>query len=268
MLVKAGTLESLVKKMKLDKFSNLEKIEELETKLIIDLRILKRLEKYKDMNYISDNFANNLIDNYKKEQIKNSKELVKTIESLSSDNKAQQIIFIHALTIEQKVLQKLLDRGEISENVFWHIYNKRNVQKARVENGENVTSVLTPQDSVEMIKIHNRSVQERYELSRARLILTSKVIKRLDEISSSELGICDDALQVVIKQYKIWNESAKRNKEGILSEFPEEVLKIEKGIFSRFLKFLESSIISNMYEESLLDKRVFSRLKSNCGCRT
>ena len=252
---KALSLEFFTKKLRLSEFSETERVAELEAKILLYLSILERIEVLYDKQYISRENSNRLQKIYKKEHRKSLSRLA-TLVSQISEEKMEQIFRLHALSIEEKILQKLLDVGEISEKIFWKIHEKLLRQSDRIERNEEQIKG----NPTDLKKIQAKDVPVRYQIARARIILTAKVIKKLEEMKKANICLSTKVIDFVVKQYKKWNEESIEQQEYLLKRYPDRIKKEEFIILSQFLDTLEKNLVSDLHEKSILEERVFEHM--------
>jgi monovalent cation:H+ antiporter, CPA1 family len=257
---KALSLEFFTKKLRLSEFSETEKVAELESKVLLYISILDRIEILCEKQYISKENSKRLQKIYKKEHRK-SLSLLATLVSQIPEDKMERIFRLHALSIEEKILQKLLDVGEISEKIFWKIHEKLLRQSDRIERNEEQIQG----NPADLKKIQLKDVPVRYQISRARIILTAKVIKRFEELKEANVSMPSNVIDIVIQQYRRWNTESVEQQDFLLAKYSDCIKKQEFIILSQFLDTLEKNLVSDLHEKSILEERVFDHMYKSSG---
>lgn len=255
--VKAMMLEYFVEKMELSKFSHLETLETLEGKILTITAIVERLEELKEKGYISNKNAVRLLKEYKSSKKHAMRKLACFFSHEMQEGDISRFIHLHALIIEKKILQVLLDHREINEATFWVLHDKLIKQEDRLRSGEK--QVQGSPLNLETLKIED--VPLRYQMVRARSVILRKVLRRLQEFEEGSLCIPQDALNKVIHQYKQWADRSEKSRVRLLEKYPKVCRKGEYQIFSNYTRDLEDEYINKLTEKSILNMRVSRFLK-------
>lgn len=255
--VKAMMLEYFVEKMGLSKFSHLETLETLEGKILTITAIVERLDELKAKEYISSKNAVRLIREYKTSKKQALRKLACFFSHEMEEKDVSRFIHLHALIIEKKMLQILLDHNEITEYTFWVLHDKLLKQEERLRAGEK--QVQGSPLNLDTLKIED--VPLRYQVVRARSVILRKVLRRLQEFQEGSLCIPKKALDVVIKKYEQWADRAESSRIHLLERYPKVCRKGEYQIFSHYTRDLEDEYINKLTEKSILNIRVSRFLK-------
>ncbi len=256
-LVKAMSLEYFVDKMHLAKFSKIEEIESLEGKILAVIKVLERIHALQEKKYISKKNAKKLTNKYEKVKRSSIKKLAKIFNSKTNEIDIDQIISLHGLTVEKKVTQVLLDNKEITEKTFWVLQDKILRQEDRIKMDKNQTQG----ENISLDEIEHGDIPLRYQMSRARIIIISKVLKRLNELCCPELCIPSEPLSRVIKRYTKWKERAEEIRHFIEEKHQDISQKIEYDIFVHYSTEIEQEEVTKLNKRSMMDNRVYEQLK-------
>jgi len=259
MFIKASSLGSMVHKLHLNELSSHERAAELEAQLLLDIELLHRLQDLQDKGYISNLSADKLKKSYSKAKLDANKRLAKLFNKTLSQAEVMRILQMHALTIEIKKLQKLLDYGEISEAIFWHLKDKLQRQEIRLEN--NQLQINTPIQLPN--KIAKNKVEMRYQIARARVILTTKVIAHLQILQDHKTAIPASVFQPVMAQYQTWQAENSKLQTWLKQQYPTLIEKLELHLFQKSLKVYEQKVLGKLSDKSMVEERVFALLQSN-----
>jgi CPA1 family monovalent cation:H+ antiporter len=254
--VKAMSLEYFVNKMDLAKFSDIELIESLEGKILSLIKVIERLNQLEEKKYLSPQNAKKLINKYEKIKKHSIKKLAKIFSSDTSKEKIDQVLSLHGLTIEKKMIQTLLDNKEIQEKTFWILENKILRQEDRIKmekqqiHGKQVT----------FEEIEENDISLRYQMARARMIIIAKVLKRLRELQCPELCIPKKPIETIIQKYEKWQSRAKEVRAFIESKYPQIAQSVEYEIFINYSKEIKQEEVEKLNKKSMMDNRVFEKL--------
>lgn len=256
--VKAMSLEYFVEKMNLARFSDIEYIESLEGKILSTLKVLARLERLKNKGYISHKTSKKLKAKYNKSKRQSIKKLAKIFTKDSSNLNVKDIISLHGLTIEKKIIQNLLDNKEIKEKTFWTLQDKILRQEDRIKMNKKQTQGKNT--TFEDIEKEKYDIPTRYQMSRARIIIISKVLKRLNELKCPDLCIPIEPLDQVIATYEKWRIRSEEIRNFIEKKHPKLSQKIEYEIFMHYAKEIKQEEVEKLNKKSMMDTRVFEKL--------
>lgn len=257
--VKAMSLEYFVDQMDLAKFSEVENIEVLEGKILTITEVLKRLDHLGKKDYISKKNLKRIEKKYKCLKKASIRRLSNIFSRHLNDKEVEDFLHLHTLSIEGKMLQILIDSQEITEEVYWRLKGKVIRQEDRIKTGqEQIQGKMVAEKDID-----HKDISCRYQIARARLIVISKVIKRLHELQSSGLCIPINPLEKVINQYKQWEIHADETRKYIEDKYPAISKRVEYAIFSQYSKQVELDIMKRLNDKSILDGRVFAQLKKS-----
>ncbi len=259
--IKAMSLEYFVEKMDLAKFSDIEEIEALEGKILSVVKVLSKLENLKGKGYISKVNAKKLKNKYERIKKNAIKKLAKIFTSTCSSVKVRQILALHGLTVEKKMTQTLLDNKEITEKTFWILQDKILKQEDRIKMGKKQTQG----DNTSLSEIEEGNISLRYQMSRARMIIIAKVLKRLSELQCPELCIPKEPLDEVIAKYKKWHGRANEIRTFIEENHSDIAQKVEYNIFVHYSNEIEQEEVENLNRKSMMDSRVYEQLKKEAA---
>ncbi|HID91892.1 TPA: sodium:proton antiporter [Candidatus Gracilibacteria bacterium] len=256
--VKAVTLEYFVEKMQLAKFSHIETLETLEGKILTITMLLEKIEQLRDKKYISrKNFAR-FVKEYKSSKKHSIRKIANFFIKDVDEENIKTFLHLHALTIEKKILQTLIDHHEISEQTYWTLFDKLIKQEARLKGG--AKQIQGPY--IDLGKIAEEEIPLRYQMTRARTVILKKVLRRLEEFACPDLCIPKNAINIVIAQYKKWSQKAEDDNAHLLEKYPKICRKGEYAIIGEYIKDLEQEYIKQLEEKSILNAKVSKYLQS------
>ena len=119
----------------------------------------------------------------------------------------------------------------------------------------------TQGESISLEEIEEGDIPLRYQMSRARIIIISKVLKRLRELQCPELCIPETPLLKVIEKYEKWKYRAEEIRHFIEDKHHEIAQKIEYEIFIHYSSEIEQEEVEKLNKKSMMDDRVMAQLK-------
>ncbi len=266
LFIKSITLESIVKKMGLSSLSNMELMEKLESEVLLINYSLEQLEELHKKGTISEENFLKMKEEYENEKKDIKQEMLAFLHDMGEEKNLLTILELHALSVEKKTLQRLLDRNEITEKTYWRLLEKLIRQEDRITKGE--ARVQNDPVQIETLEgISECDAAVRYQNARARSIIINKVIKRFSELRNIESGIPDAVFAKIIKQYEKWKKSSIEIEQLILKKFPRLVANLEKQLIEHFMEAHVGEKLSALREKSIItSKPVLQALEEKFHC--
>ncbi len=150
LLIKATTIGTIMRKLKIDALTPIEKVEYHESKAIIVNKALEKLRELETQGYVGAKEFERLREFYESHSLK---ALVGYREEVgTSMNLAEANLRLYALGLEKAELWKLLEDGKIDEKIYKKVLNMLHIQVDRLEHGAAQVASLDekfPIDSVE-----------------------------------------------------------------------------------------------------------------------
>ncbi len=267
LFIKWLTIKPLIWFLWIDKLYPWEKFEKEEASIIVDLKLLSKLEKLFNLWIIHQEEYEYIKDKIK---IRLNRSIEKMKKLLSEFKNPQELLLktftLHALGIEKKHLKDLFMYGEIDEFVFKYLLNKIDSQIERLEEGK--TRLKSEQEKAEekpdliqriweWIDWYKDDILEKFLKNRAKLLITGRVIKELEELKKSEIGIDISAIDRVIQKYKQFHQKAKQEIEKL---YKQDKLLIEWLSMVLTLKNLarkKERIINELYEKDIITPKIY-----------
>ncbi|MDD3303059.1 MAG: cation:proton antiporter, partial [Candidatus Gracilibacteria bacterium] len=250
LLIKATTIAAFMRKMKIDKLNDLEQYEFDEGKIVSLLKIIEKLKNSFEKGYITNREYEKLIGKYTQELEKSKDGLKKLLKKQKNNNHelVKTAISLHSLGIEKQYLKELFHYNEIDEKNFKYIIRKINRQIERLESGNNQLSKIkdiTQKDYdifekiiLKLDKDINSDVNL-YIRNRAKIVITRKVIKELNELKNIDFGFDSKSFDDVIELYKNFNKISEDKKQNILSKNNKVIENLEIELYDKSLLKLE-----------------------------
>lgn len=214
LLVKATTIGSMMKRMKLVDLSPLESIEYHESRALITAKVLERLKDFHDKGYVRGEVFERLKQEYE-DRYQKSLAACQACLKLEPDN-VGRALQAYALGMEKSFLHELFVYQEITEAEFKEILNKIQIQLSRVEEGKDQLTGINERfekDWFERLVDWGRArcrrvtaeatLLEGYRYYRAQEIILNKVTRRLRALGERFPGLFGDmvAFEAVMVLY-------------------------------------------------------------------
>lgn len=269
LLIKATTISWMMKKMWVDKLNKLEEFEYEEWKILINFKVLDKLNKLLNKHYLTNDEYIELKNKYKiklEEAVLALKKLLETQWKTKAYVLIKRAISLHALWIEKQYLKDLFHYNEISEENFKFILHKIIRQKERLELSKsqlswNVSDSNYDYDIFETcankLRFQENTVLDRYVRNRTRSIITRKVIKELKELREIDfwfdVSIFDDVISIYIE----FNKTAEEKKDKIFSENKKSITLIDTKLVDKSLLKYEEKIVKDLYDRDIITPKLY-----------
>jgi len=269
LLIKATTIAYMMRKMWVTKFKSLEEFEYDEAKIITNIKILKQLNKLNDRWYLSLDEFSELKNRYESKlqlAIYELNELL-TKEGKNADKLVKRAISLYALWIEKDYLKELFEYNEVQEHNFKYILRKINRQVERLEDWKNQFSdkndsqydifekfinVFTPKEKDHINK---------YRRNRARVILTRRVIKELNNLKEVDFGFNNKIIDEAINDYSNFKKIALDKMKNIKEKYKSSIMIIESNLTNKTLLKIEEWVIDNLYKKEIITPKIYIKFK-------
>ena len=268
LIIKALTIMPLIKKLKINKISNLEKLEYYEWIVLSFLRILLKLEQnYKKWFLLKEEYEK-LKNKYKNKLDETLSEIKNFIKNEKySKELIKRSISLHALWIEKKYLKDLFTSNEIDENNYKVLLGKILRQKERLENGlhqfrNNNDFSYDKKNIFEKFvdKSFDRgSVENKYIRNRTRLIIIEAVILELEKLKKSDIFPYANYFDEIINMYKKLYDIAKEKNIELLKEHKTSLIKLWTELSEKSLLRVEEWVIKDLFEKEIISSELYRK---------
>jgi len=256
LFLKVPTIWILIKKFKLNKLTPLEKIEQEQSKIIISLENIKRINASFEKRNITKSEFEELVSRFEK-NIALSKEIIKT---LTKDNDIlKRVISIYWLWILKKYLIELLTYNEIDEKNFKYLL-VRIQEKMRNINDWN-TKIVDLDDNYLYNIFEKRALlfirtkkSDFYIRDRSLRICISKVTEELNNMKKIDFWfdnkIYNEIIEIFEKKYKY----LKKNKSDIDKDF----VTLENMLFEKSLIKTSEYTIKDLKNKWIMTNKLYN----------
>jgi len=273
LLIKATSISFIMKKMWVTKLNKLEEFEYDESKILANIKIIDKLNKLYSKEYLTNEEFKKLKSKYKERLNSTILHLKKFLNEQWKDanDLLKRAIALHALWIEKKNLKILFEHNEISEKNFNFIYSKINNQKERLEAWE--TQFRSDNTSecnkdifekfINLFREKDNSDEQKYIRNRARVIITRRVIKELEELLKIDFGFDKKIIEDTIKLYKWFLTISKEKMNFLLNNNKKDISNLESTLTDKILISLEEEVIDSLYEKEIITPKLYIQFKED-----
>jgi len=272
LFLKATTIGSLMKKLKIDTLRPIEALQYKEARAIVEHTVLERLNKFAKKNYIDEATFATLHTKHGDRYEEACTECAEYADSL-----AESALRVHAIGIERFHLKKLYQYGEVSEKSVKRIMNKLAIQYEYIDIGDmNVpeTSVYAAKDMFGKLAsslknlLYTPSTEdiaiENYTYYRAQSIIARKVLKELETIETKgeSLVFSSSALEKTYTAYRKFRDGSTLKMEAVAKQYPSLISKTNRQLAERGLFKVEETVLEDLYEKELITPKIFISLRN------
>lgn len=275
LFIKATTIQSFMRRLKLDELTDIEKIERVEANALIHHEVTKRLAYYEDRGYISKSVAERLLAEQARE-FSEACESVSAFAQKAKDNLSARVLRMYAIGIEKKYLKELYTYGEVNERVFRRINGKLTLQLESIEKGRLDPDMSIHTDSKDIFEaaaafikgsIHPLTQQEitedQFMYYRAQTIISRKVLKTLGKVEQRYASsiFTAEALMHVIELYTTF----KGHSEKKMNDTLEANRTVCEPLLDRLalcgVHKIEENVLEDIYEQEFVTPKLYLELQ-------
>lgn len=279
--IKATTIGTLIKRMRLSELTPLETLEYNECSALIYQEALEKLEDFHAKGYIKDDVFERLRQEYS-ERYEKSVSVCRGL-FVTTPEDMSRALQMYALGMEKRFLRELFVYQEITESEYKEILNKIAIQTSRVEEGKEQVSSHAErfeQDWFETLvlwlrkKFRPRTTQqemlEEYRYYRAQEVVLAKVLRRLKSLSERTPGLYGDAAssESVITLYEGLRVDAEEKRDGAAARIGTELVYLNESFGRAALFKTEERMLGELLESSMLPPKVATMLYNELRDKT
>ncbi len=242
LFIKVPTIWILIKKLKLNKLTPLEKIEQEQAKIIMYLNNIERI-KWAFNRWVITIWEFDKLSNDFEKNINHSKQIIKKLSEDSPDT-LKRVISIYALWIQKKYLIELLTYNEIDEKNFKYLLVRIQDKMRKLENWSK--KIIDLRDDYRnnifekfALKFIKRRKTDTYIRKRSLRISVWRVLNELKEMKKIDFWfnneVYDEIISIFNTEYKYLREYN--------SEVTKDFIDLENRLFEKsIIKTSEHSI--------------------------
>ena len=271
LFVKATTIQNVMRRLKLDEFTDIEKVEAGEARALIHHEAQERIKKYQERGYIDPEVAASLFKQHEREYL----EACKGLESTDIKVLASRVLRMYAIGIEKMHLKQLYHYNEVNERVFKRLTGKLQLQLECIEHGDLAPNMSIHSDGKDVFEhIANRirnivdpetaeqKIDNLYLYYRAQAIISRKVLKELQSIDtdSAQHIFTPDALAHVLELYDTFKNQSKKKMQEIAAAHPQRYQALSQTLATYGIQKVEERTLTELYERQLITPKLYIAL--------
>ncbi len=264
LIIKWLTIEKVIKKMKLDSLHSLEIFEKLETEILIYTKIIEKIKKMmKDFHTFKDNYVL-LLQKY---EIKLSNSIDNMKAFLKKQKNPEELVYkalsLHALWIEKEYLKQMFKYNEIDEIFYLYWKTKLDRQTFRLEEWEEQIKLMSKK-FFKLLNIFFKAYkkptkpEEKYIVYRTKFIISSQVLKNLEELKQIDFWYPKNIFDKVESLYKNFHQEAEEEINKLKAQYPWKVLSMNYKLLEKALVKIEEKLLKELFEKEIITKKLYN----------
>lgn len=272
LFIKATTIQTFMRKLKLDAPTDIEKVEAQEARALIHHEVQERIKMYEERGYINSDVAKTICSKHEAEYQAACAELT------TPDTKALslRVLRMYAIGIEKKHLKELYHHNEVNETVFRRLTGKLQLQLEAVEAGNLEPNMSIHSDGKDIFEImatklrnifnpetEESKIDNLYMYYRAQTIISRKVLKELESVDrdSAEHIFNAEALEHVLSLYTTFRTQSEKKMNDLAASYPERYKALSHELATYGVHKIEENILTELYERQLITPKLYITLK-------
>lgn len=273
LFIKATTMSSLMRRLKLDVLTPLEEVNYREMLLHINSVTGKKLHESLNKGYLDENIHQKLIS----ERSDKSAVIRRELSALTENPEMlRRVISLHAIGIERKYMWELFKNNEIDEFVARKISAKLEYQSRAIERGDYSDKYDhgAEQDIFEYLANRLKSFSSlwrsadnevsNYLYYRALSIISRKVYKELPGLAGcfgDDFRLPLTYIEQTVERYARYRDGAKSKQEDLRTTNPELFRSVEESLARRAALKNDIRVLEDLKEREMVTPKVFIALE-------
>jgi monovalent cation:H+ antiporter, CPA1 family len=272
LFIKATTIQTFMRRLKLDALTDIEKVEAEEARALIHHEVQERIKRYEERGYIESQVAAELSADHKDRYTKACAGRV----SEDSTGLALRVLRMYAIGIEKRHLKELYHHNEVSEAVFKRLSGKLQLQLESVETGNLAPNMSMHTDGKDIFEVMASFVRRTfttetekvridnlYMYYRAQTIISRKVLKELEAIDkpSAEHIFSAEALSHVLELYTTFKNQSEKKMNDLAAAHPDQHRELSQKLAVYGTHKIEENVLTELYERQLITPKLYIALQ-------
>lgn len=272
LFVKATTIQTFMRRLKLDALTKIEEVEAQEARALIHHEVQERISQYSERGYIDPVVATEFC----KDHTAKYEAACKDLESPETKELALRVLRMYAIGIEKKHLKELYHHNEVNESVYRRLTGKLQLQLEAIEVGNLAPNMSIHTDGKDVFEVMAGSIRkflkpkseeqktsDLYTYYRAQTIISRKVLKELTAIekSSAEHIFNAEALAHVLELYTNFRAQSEKKMNDLASVHPEMHKRLSHSLALSSVHKIEEVALHELYERQLITPKLYIALK-------
>ncbi len=275
LFVKATTIRSFMKKLGLDKRSDLEEIEYHQAHTFIHDAVGDKIEYYLERGYITDT-ARSAIKQSHTDADQRSRTTMETLVKEDTTQVTDRILRIFAIGIEHTYLKELYRFGEVNEAVYRKLAAKLTLQLEALEEGEIEPQSTLHTDGLDIFeRLYYRikglfvttpeatTIQNLYLYYRAQSIIARKVLKELEALGDARAAKIFSAapLKRLIELYEKYKNQSGTKADELALQHQNTIKPLHDELAWKGAHKVAATTLLNLEEKLLVTKNLAITLR-------
>ncbi len=272
LFIKATTIQTFMRRLKLDTLTDIEKVEADEARALIHHEVQKRIRRYEDRGYIDATVANTLCAEHAERYAKACSDR----NAIDTTGLALRVLRVYAIGIEKKHLKELYQHNEVSEAVYKRLSGKLQLQLEAVENGNLAPDMSIHTDGKDVFEIlagairplfgrprEDEKIDNLYLYYRAQTIISRKVLKELEALDrdSAEHIFSPEALKHVLDLYTTFRTQSQAKLQDLATKYPDRHNRLSNTLARSGVHKIEETVLAELYERQLITPKLHITLQ-------
>lgn len=271
LFIKATTIQSFMRKLRLDALTDVEKIEHVEASALIHHEVSERIKQYTSRGYISQEIADKLL-------VEHSTEFTKATNNVSAfpgeakNDLAIRVLRMYAIGIEKKHLKELYIYNEVNERVFRRINGKLTLQLEAIDRGELEPDMSMHTDGKDIFEMFvawikgivrpltaQEKIQDEYMYYRAQTIISRKVLKALQaiDVEYAKTIFTIEAFTHVMNLYEKFKTQSEKKMTTTYEANDAICSELAYRLALSGVNKIEETVLEDIYEQEFITPKLF-----------
>jgi CPA1 family monovalent cation:H+ antiporter len=275
LFIKATTIQALMRRLKLDLLTDIEKIEHIEATALIHHEVTERVKQYASRGYITEDVAQKLIADHVG-AYDTARGSISELGKQATGNLTARVLRMFAIGIEKKHLKELYTYNEVNERVYRRINGKLTLQLESIERGKLDPDMSIHTDSKDVFEkvaywiqdlvkplTSREKIEDELMYYRAQAIISRKVLKTISSISKEHASdiFTEAALSHVTDLYSTFKEQSGQKMFKTLSANTEICEPLLRSLALCGVHKIEENVLEEIYEQEFVTPKLYLTLK-------
>jgi len=277
LFIKATTIQSMMRKLRLDVLTETEKVEHMEATALIHHEVTERLKLYATRGYINQAIADRLMREHSSEY-ETAAHAVSELAEITKDDLSLRVLRMYAIGIEKKYLKELYLYNEVNERVYRRINGKLTLQFESIEKGGLEPDMSIHTDGKDLFEAfaawiknmvkpltQEETIQDTYMYYRAQTIISRKVLKTLNAIEqeSAKNIFTSKALSHVTSLYDKFKDQSEVKMNATYAAHTEICTAIAYTLALSGVNKIEETVLEEIYEQEFITPKLYLTMQED-----
>lgn len=265
--INAPTIAFVMKKMWVDKLFNFERLEYDEWKIIANLNIIKKLNKFFKDDYLSKDEYHRINWKYKRELENLKKEFNQELEwdKKQVELFLKRIILRYALWIEKNYLERFFYNKKLDEKHFKYILNEIYERLEQIDSVLNWNNNISSTPCIWCWFEKNNILKtiysdyDMYIIARTKHELAKKVIKDLEKLWNKDIWFDEKLIKRIIWMYEFTSDLFYKKRKELLKD-NEDIVELEENIMKKYFLKQEEELLNDFNNKWIIPTKYYNKM--------